>query len=58
MSRYIVVTEYLRKERWCEENGWTEPFYQGGKWYAFPPGGVMPLPIPTSFFELLYLVFK
>lgn len=30
---------------WCEENGYTEPFYQEGRWWGFPPNGVMPVEI-------------
>ena len=51
MSRSIPTTEYLRQLRWCERHGWTEPFYQDGQWYAFPPGAVMPLAIPPSFLD-------
>ncbi len=51
MSRSIPTTEYLRKLRWCERHGWTEPFYQDGQWYAFPPGAVIPLAIPPSFLD-------
>ncbi len=51
MSRSIPQTEYLRQIRWCERHGWTDPFYQDGKWYAFPPGAVIPLAIPPSFLD-------
>jgi len=31
--------------RKCEEIGYTEPFFQEGRWWAFPPNGVMPVAI-------------
>lgn len=34
-------------ERWCEQNGWTEPFFKEGKYYAFSPNAVIPQPIPV-----------
>jgi hypothetical protein len=35
-------------ETWCEENGWTELFVERrNNYWAFPPGCVMPEPIPT-----------
>lgn len=33
--------------RWCQDNGWTNLFTQEGQFYAFPPGAVIPLPLPT-----------
>jgi hypothetical protein len=34
-------------EAWCMENGWTDLFVERrGNYWAFPPGGVMPEPIP------------
>ncbi len=58
MSRSIPQTKYLRQLRWCDRQGWTEPFYQDGQWYAFPPGAVMPLAIPPSFFDSLQAFFR
>ncbi len=58
MRRSIPVTEYLRQLRWCENHGWTEPFYQDGQWYAFPPGAVMALAIPPSFLDSLQAFFR
>jgi len=34
-------------ERWCEQNEWTEPVLKDGRYYAFPPNAVMPMPIPA-----------
>jgi hypothetical protein len=33
---------------WCQENGWTDLFMEHYEYWAFPPGGVMPLPIPKE----------
>lgn len=39
-------------EYWCKQNHWTEPCWVedplavlGGRWWAFPPLAVMPVPI-------------
>ncbi|AGY56471.1 hypothetical protein [Gloeobacter kilaueensis] len=39
-------------EEWCRQNGYSEPCWVdepdqvlGGRWWAFPPQGVMPLPV-------------
>lgn len=48
MGRYILKTEYMRKKEWCEARGWTDLFFQEGKWYSFPPNAVIPQPIPRS----------
>lgn len=40
---------YTWIEDWCRENGWTELFMpQRNEYWAFPPNGVMPLPIPSQ----------
>lgn len=48
---------------WCTTNGYTDPFLQEGCWWAFPPNGVMPLPLEIralgslpSFTRLLIVV--
>jgi hypothetical protein len=44
MKHYSV--EWI--EAWCQENGWTELFIERrDNFWAFPPGGVMPEPIPS-----------
>lgn len=36
-------------QEWCEENGWTDWFRERySNYWAFPPGAVMPEPIPTK----------
>ena len=32
-------------ERWCQQQGYSDRFYQDGSWYAFPPNSVMPVKI-------------
>ena len=31
---------------WCNEHGWTDLFLERYSYWAFPPGAVMPQPIP------------
>lgn len=34
-------------QEWCQENGWTDLFEERcNNYWAFPPGGVIPEPIP------------
>jgi hypothetical protein len=41
-------------EAWCQENGWTELFVERrNNYWAFPPGGVMPEPIPVHVLQLI-----
>ncbi|OLP18501.1 hypothetical protein BST81_10500 [Leptolyngbya sp. 'hensonii'] len=47
MSRY----SYRWIEQWCQENGWTDLFLERRMYWAFPPGAVMPLPIPSEALE-------
>ncbi|MEA5510029.1 hypothetical protein VB715_09660 [Crocosphaera sp. UHCC 0190] len=41
-------------QEWCEDNGWTdlvrEPY---NNYWAFPPGAVMPEPIPAEVLRLI-----
>ena len=32
-------------QRWCEERGYGDRFYQNGSWWSFPPNGVLPVRI-------------
>ena len=32
---------------WCALHDYSDPFCKDGQWWAFPPGGVMPIPIKT-----------
>ena len=32
-------------QRWCEEQGYSDRFYQDGSWWAFPPNAVLPVKI-------------
>jgi hypothetical protein len=41
-------------EEWCRENGWTDLFVERhDNYWAFPPGGVMPEPIPTQVLKVI-----
>ncbi|MBD2777586.1 hypothetical protein [Iningainema tapete] len=41
-------------EEWCQENGWTDLFIERcNNFWAFPPGAVMPEPIPTHVLRLI-----
>jgi hypothetical protein len=36
-------------KEWCDENGWTDLFRERyNHYWAFPPGAVMPEPIPSK----------
>jgi hypothetical protein len=52
----LVMTHYSIDwiEAWCQENGWTELFVERrNSYWAFPPGGVMPEPIPNHVLNLI-----
>ena len=39
---------------WCDANGWTDLFMERSNHYwAFPPGAVMPEPIPSKTLRLI-----
>jgi hypothetical protein len=41
-------------QEWCEENGWTDVFQERyNHYWAFPPGAVMPEPIPNKVMRLI-----
>ncbi|MBR8833012.1 MAG: hypothetical protein DSM106950_02945 [Stigonema ocellatum SAG 48.90 = DSM 106950] len=41
-------------EEWCHENGWTDLFVERrNNYWAFPPGAVMPEPIPTRVLRVI-----
>lgn len=41
-------------QEWCDGNGWTEPTLVSADFYwAFPPNGVMPEPIPSEILRLI-----
>ncbi|KGF73977.1 hypothetical protein DO97_00060 [Neosynechococcus sphagnicola sy1] len=33
---------------WCDDNGWTDLFIEHCHYWAFPPGAVMPMPLPGT----------
>lgn len=40
-------------QEWCQENGWTDLYVERYNYWAFPPGAVMPEPIPTKALRLI-----
>ncbi|MBR8827935.1 MAG: hypothetical protein DSM107014_08535 [Gomphosphaeria aponina SAG 52.96 = DSM 107014] len=38
---------------WCTENGWTDLTFEAYHYWAFPPGAVMPEPIPQPALRLI-----
>ncbi len=41
-------------EEWCQENGWTDLFIERyNNYWAFPPGAVIPEPIPYKVLRLI-----
>ncbi len=38
---------------WCQENGWTDLVIERSHYWAFPPGGVIPEPIPPQVLRLI-----
>lgn len=47
------IYQYLN--RWCQDHGWTDLFVERYQFWAFPPGSVMPLPLPAQAIESFYL---
>ena len=43
-------------QEWCDTNGWPDVFQERcNHYWAFPPGGVMPEPIPQKVLRLIKL---
>jgi|SRR3712207_2165629 len=38
---------------WCHLNGWTDLYIERSQYWAFPPGAVMPEPIPPRALRLI-----
>lgn len=38
--------EWIRE--WCDANGWSDLYAENNLYWAFPPNGVMPQPIPIE----------
>lgn len=38
---------------WCRENGWTDVVFEHYTYWAFPPGGVIPEPLPPEVLSLI-----
>lgn len=56
MVRYTLQTEYRRKKEWCEARGWTEPFFENNRWYAFPPNAVITLAISQTWSDYRLII--
>jgi hypothetical protein len=51
----LLKYSYKSALAWCQENGWTDLFVEQYQYWAFPPGGVMPLPLPSQALHLIEL---
>jgi hypothetical protein len=40
-----ISCDEAQRTAWLTNNGYTDPFQNEGKWWAFPPNGVMPVPM-------------
>lgn len=38
---------------WCVKNGWTDLYVERYNYWAFPPGAVMPEPIPPKALQVI-----
>ncbi|MEL6354962.1 MAG: hypothetical protein AAFR58_24935 [Cyanobacteria bacterium J06627_28] len=49
LPEYSTFGKAIRSlcQNWCEAHGYSDPFLQDGEWWAFPPGGVMPVRVKT-----------
>jgi hypothetical protein len=47
-----VLHHYM--QQWCQEHGWTDLFVEQRQFWAFPPGSVLPTPVPTHALEEFY----
>jgi len=46
LSDQAAIKAKCRCHCWCEKHGWTDMFEESGRFYAFPPGAVIPIAIP------------
>lgn len=42
-------------QEWCQEQGWTDLFLERYRYWAFPPGAVLPQPIPLNVLQEIKL---
>ncbi len=45
---------YQHIQQWCSDHGWTDLFMEQCQFWAFPPGSVIPVPIPIHAVEGFY----
>lgn len=50
-----MIKHYAKEwlEEWCYLNGWTDLYIERSHFWAFPPGAVMPEPIPQEALKAL-----
>ncbi len=46
---------YPQLSQWCHDNGWTDLFVERYQFWAFPPGSVLPLPLPSAVLEDIHI---
>jgi hypothetical protein len=56
----IVISRVLHQyiQQWCQEHGWTDLFVEQRQFWAFPPGSVLPVPVPTHALEGFYRTYE
>ncbi|MBE9064133.1 hypothetical protein [cf. Phormidesmis sp. LEGE 11477] len=49
LPQYFDLGDAIRDtcQHWCDREGYSDPFCKDGEWWAFPPGGVIPIRIKT-----------
>lgn len=47
LSRWNKHEVEQEAKRWCSHQGWSDLVWHQGCFWAFPPGAVMPLPVPS-----------
>lgn len=52
----MMISKVLHNhmQAWCQENGWTDLFVEQYQFWAFPPGSVLPIPVPAQALEGYY----
>jgi hypothetical protein len=51
----LMMKHYTEEwlNEWCAQNGWTDLYVERYHYWAFPPGAVMPEPIPPQALRLI-----
>ncbi|MEM9508436.1 MAG: hypothetical protein AAGA16_12260 [Cyanobacteria bacterium P01_E01_bin.35] len=50
MNQYLDLPTAIYDvcQQWCQKHGYSELFCRNGEWWAFPPNGVIPLPLKDT----------